>query len=255
MREAAAVESGATGFSGRLAALRAGLTAVAEDPPTAADRRTIEVLGLVLPRRATFVLAVVSLIQILDYSETFMPPEYHQLPWGHEVWVYLAVERALAFGLLPLLLVVAVLRDRPARYGLGLGDVRWGVGLAIGGTLVMLPIVAVVARLPEFQVYYAPLAAPLPELVATGAADLVAAEFLYRGFLMFALVRAIGPLGVLVAQLPFAFAHLGKPDLEVISTLVGGLAYGWLAWRTRSIWYGATAHVVIYTTAILVASA
>lgn len=255
MHEAATADTKASGLSGRLAAFRAGLVAVADDPPTPADRRTIEILGLDLPRRATFVLAIVSLIQILDYSETFMPPEYHLLPWGHEVWVYLAVERAIAFGILPLLLVVTVMRDRPVRYGLGLGDVRWGVGLGVAGTLVMLPIIAVVARLPEFQVYYAPLAAPLPELLATSIADLVAAEFLYRGFLMFALIRAIGPLGVLVAQLPFAFAHLGKPDLEVISTLVGGLAYGWLAWRTRSIWYGAMAHVVLYTTAILVASA
>jgi membrane protease YdiL (CAAX protease family) len=50
---------------------------------------------------------------------------------------------------------------------------------------------------------------------------------------------------VLVAALPFVFAHVGKPPLELFSTLGGGLAYGWLAWRTGSIVWGALAHVYI----------
>ena len=79
------------------------------------------------------------------------------------------------------------------------------------------------------------------------------AEFLFRGFLMFALVRVIGPMGVVVATLPFAFTHLSKPEAETLSTLVGGLAFGWLNWRTGSILYSAAAHVFILT--LLVANA
>jgi membrane protease YdiL (CAAX protease family) len=240
---------------GALARLRAGLTAAPPYVASAAERRTVTLAGLELPFRATVVLALVTIIQILDYSETFQPPEYHALPWGFEVLRYLAIERLVAFGVVPFLVVTLAFRESPRRYGLGLGDWRWGLGLATAGTLVMLPIVLAVVRLPDFAIYYAPLAAPLTELVPVVVADLVTAEFLYRGFLMFTLVRTIGPIGVLVAQLPFAFAHLGKPDLEVLSTLAGGLAYGWLAWRTGSIWWGAAAHVVIYTTAILAAGA
>jgi membrane protease YdiL (CAAX protease family) len=81
----------------------------------------------------------------------------------------------------------------------------------------------------------------------TNAIDLASAEFLFRGFLMFALVRAIGPIGVLVATLPFVFSHLTKPELELFSTLAGGMAYGWLAWRTGSILWGAIAHTYILT--------
>ena len=55
---------------------------------------------------------------------------------------------------------------------------------------------------------------------------------------MLTLVRVIGPVGVLVATMPFVFGHLGKPELELFSTLGGGLVYGWLAWRTRSIVWG-----------------
>jgi membrane protease YdiL (CAAX protease family) len=38
-----------------------------------------------------------------------------------------------------------------------------------------------------------------------------------------------------------------------LSTLVGGLAFGWLNWRTGSILYSAAAHVFILT--LLVANA
>ena len=81
----------------------------------------------------------------------------------------------------------------------------------------------------------------------TNALELSAAEFAFRGFLMLALVRVIGPLGVVVAALPFVFGHLGKPELELFSTLGGGLVYGWLAWRTRSIVWGAIGHTYILT--------
>jgi len=72
---------------------------------------------------------------------------------------------------------------------------------------------------------------------------------------MLVLVRAIGPIGVLVATLPFVFGHLGKPELELFSTLGGGLVYGWLAWRTRSILWGSIGHTYIVTLVILAAAA
>jgi membrane protease YdiL (CAAX protease family) len=57
----------------------------------------------------------------------------------------------------------------------------------------------------------------------------------------------MGPVGVLVATLPFVFSHLTKPELELVSTLAGGMVYGWLAWRTSSIVWGALAHIYILT--------
>jgi hypothetical protein len=79
--------------------------------------------------------------------------------------------------------------------------------------------------------------------VLTNLLDLTAAEFAFRGFLLFTLVRLIGPLGLVVAAMPFVFAHLGKPELELFSTLGGGMVYGWLAWRTGSIVWGSIGHV------------
>ena len=127
--------------------------------------------------------------------------------------------------------------------------------LALAGCLVMTPVVQWFATLPDVAAYYSVSAAPLGEVVITNILDLTSSEFLFRGFLMFTLVRAVGPIGVLIAVMPFAFGHLGKPVLELLSTLVGGLAYGWLAWRTRSIVWGSIAHVYILSLVTLAAAA
>ena len=73
------------------------------------------------------------------------------------------------------------------------------------------------------------------------------------GFLMLTLLRAIGPVGLIVALLPFVFAHLGKPEIELFSTILGGAVFGWLDWRTRSIWWSALGHVYILTLVVSVA--
>ena len=54
----------------------------------------------------------------------------------------------MLFGLVPLLVVLLGFRDRPSRYGLTLGDWRWGVGLMVVGCVVMTPIVLWFATLP-----------------------------------------------------------------------------------------------------------
>ncbi len=119
----------------------------------------------------------------------------------------------------------------------------------------MTPIVLWFATQPDVRAYYAPLDTSLPALVARNLAELTAAEFMFRGFLMLTLVRVIGPLGVVVAALPFVFGHLGKPELELLSTLGGGLVYGWLAWRTRSIIWGSIGHAYIVTLVTVAAAA
>jgi membrane protease YdiL (CAAX protease family) len=215
------------------------------DDATEADRRAVDLAGLRLPLRASIALAVVTVLVLLDYSRTFIPSAIVELGRAPEAMRVTAVERVILFGLVPLGVVLLVFRDRPTRYGLTFGDWRTGLPLSLVGCAVMTPLVVWFAGLPDVAAYYAPSAEPLPGLVLTNALDLTAAEFLFRGFLTLTLVRAIGPFGVLVATLPFIFAHIGKPELELFSTLAGGPIYGWLAWRTRSIAWGAIGHVYI----------
>ncbi len=224
-------------------------------PPAAADRRTVTIAGLELPLRATIVIAVATLAVIFDFSRTFIPDDLIQYDRNPGMQRLQAIDRLVLYALVPLLVIVVVFRDRPARYGVRLGDWRLGVSLAVVGSAVMTPIVLWFAGLPDARAYYAPSWSSLPDVLATNVMDLVSAELLFRGFLMFTLVRTLGPIGVLLACVPFALSHLTKPELELISTLGGGLLYGWLAWRTGSIVWGAAAHVYIVTLAMAAAGA
>ncbi len=212
-------------------------------------------LGLRLPSRATVSIIVVTLVLLLDYSRTLLPDAIDSLGRSPLALRFIAIERFALFGLLPLAVVLGVFRDRPWRYGIAIGDWRTGASLVLVGCALMTPLVLWFATLPDVRGYYASSAEPLPGLLLTNALDLSAGEFLFRGFLTFTLLRAIGPTGVLVATMPFVFVHLGKPELELFSTLVGGLIYGWLAWRTRSILWGTIGHVYILSLVIVAAGA
>jgi membrane protease YdiL (CAAX protease family) len=223
-------------------------------PPSAADLRTVEIVGVRLPVRASVAIAVITFALLFDYSRTFLPPDI--VAHGRDA-VGLrgyAIDRLVLLGLVPLAIVLFGFRDRPSRYGLTLGDARAGIALLILGCVLMTPVVLAYVGLPGVRGYYAPSAAPLPEVVLTNAIDLPSVEFGLRGFLMLTLIRAIGPVGMLVAVMPFVFAHLGKPEVELFSTLGGGLVYGWVTWRTRSIVWGAAAHVYILSLLTLAAA-
>jgi membrane protease YdiL (CAAX protease family) len=224
-------------------------------PPDDADRRTFRLAGLELPVRATVVVVAVILLVIFDFQRTLIPDELLRYDRNPEEQRMQAFSRLFLFLVVPLAIVILGFRDRPSRYGLQLGDWRWGIGLAVAGCAVMTPIVLLLARLPDFQAYYVPSAEPLPGLVTTNILDLFSSEFVYRGFLMLALARLFGPIGLAVALFPFTLTHLTKPESELLSTAAGGAVYGWFAWRTGSVVWGAAAHIYIVTLLIVASAA
>lgn len=220
-------------------------------PPGPRDRAEAGLLGLRLPILATVLLLLACALLLYDRNYDVLP---RFGPLDPRSLRNQALERVVTFGLIPLLLLLA-LREDPRRYGLGRGDLRRAAILGGVATLVTVPVIAVLAGLPAIREWYAPSMSTVPGVVATNILDLVPTEFLLRGFLMFALLRAIGPFGVVVATVPFFMIHIGKPDIEAISTLAGGLVFGWLNWRTGAIWASAGYHVAIQSTAIVAAAA
>jgi membrane protease YdiL (CAAX protease family) len=222
-------------------------------PPDERDLRTFRLAGLDLPIRATVVVVAVILIVIFDFQRTLIPHEllrYDRNPGEQRLQ---ALSRVALFLVVPLLIVLVGFRDKPGRYGLQVGDWRWGLGLAVAGCVAMTPIVLILSGSPDFKAYYAPSAEPLPGLLTTNVLDLIPTEFVYRGFLMLALARVFGPIALVIALFPFTFTHLTKPEAELLSTFAGGAVYGWLTWRTRSVLWGALAHVYIVTLIIVAA--
>ena len=224
-------------------------------PPDDADLRTIRIAGLELPLRATVVVVAAILLTIFDFQRTLIPDQLIHYDRNPEEQRMMAFSRLFLYFVVPLAIVILGFRDRPARYALQFGDWRWGLGLAVAGCVVMTPVVLVLARQPDFRLYYAPSAEPLPGLLTTNILDLFSTEFMFRGFLMLALARLFGPIALIVALFPFTFVHLTKPESELLSTFAGGAVYGWLTWRTRSIVWGAAAHTYIVTLLILAAGA
>lgn len=224
-------------------------------PAAPEDRRNVRIMGLDLPLRATVALFVATVVELFDYSRTAIPKPILDLDLAAGALRYQALERVILFGLVPLLVIVLLFRDRPAGYGLRLGDWRWGLAMALAGIVIMTPIVLLLANDPTFAAYYAGSSARPADVALTAAIDLAPSEFVFRGFLMFTLLRSMGPVGLVVAQLPFVFSHLSKPEVELFSTLLGGLVYGWVNWRTGSIVWSILPHIYIVTLAILASAA
>jgi membrane protease YdiL (CAAX protease family) len=211
--------------------------------------RTFRLAGLDLDLRATVALVSTTLLLTIDY--------YHNLFPGMtslEALRGTAYEGTLFFFVIPLLIIRFVFGESPRSYGLTIGDWRQGLKLTLLVVGFALPLVAAAARTPGMQAYYAGDDGQWQTLVPPIALSLVGWEFLFRGFLLFSLLTLMGPTAVIVQAVPFALAHLGKPEIETITTIVGGSLFGWVAWRTRSFLYPYLIHLAIYTLTVVLAT-
>lgn len=226
--------------------LYARATAGPAYPPDAGDLAEVRIAGLDVPVRATVAILAMTALVVAGQVR-LLAPVTDGLGDALAGLRPVSFERFVLYLLVPLAIVVLVFRDTPARYGLRLGDWRWGAGLLGAGLVVMTPIILGLSALPQFREFYGSSPEPLGVLVANHLVELVPAEFLLRGFLMFALWRRIGPLALVVALVPFVLTHVGKPPVELWSTFVGGAVFAWLDWRTRSIMWSAIGHVYVLT--------
>jgi membrane protease YdiL (CAAX protease family) len=160
-------------------------------------------------------------------------------------------DRLILFLLIPLAVILLVFREHPRLYGLTFGDWRAGILLTLGAAFLITPVLWLLARGGSMQSYYEAQLAGLPWSTLL---ELVGWEFFFRGFVLFAYARKFGPDALWLQAVPFALAHIGKPEIETLSTIFGGFAFGWLAYRTRSFLYPFLLHWYIATFTILVAS-
>ena len=186
-----------------------------------------------------------------------------------------AYDQVLLYLIAPLFIVLVFFRDKPSQYGLSLGKTREG----LIWILVVCPIMAVIlwflVRGSAMQDYYhkafygassstafiqsgaaAPRHAPSHlSMLWTSVLVIAPWEFLWRGFFLFGLARVIGPgPAIFIQAIPFALLHLGKPEIETLTTIFGGAGFGFIAWRTQSCLYPMIIHYAILVMTNLVAS-
>lgn len=233
-----------------LRALYARATAGPDYPPDDADLVDIHLFGLAFPRRASVAVLAVTAIILVDQLRWLIPPDRPTTLPLYDFSLGLTpvpMARFVLFLVAPVAIVLALFRDDLRRYGLRLGEWRWGLGLLVAGLVVMTPIILALSTLDSFRTFYGEAALPFGWALNNHLVELIPAEFLFRGFLMFALWRRIGPLALVVVQVPFVLTHLGKPDVELWSTFIGGPIFAWLDWRTGSILWSGLGHVYVLT--------
>ena len=172
----------------------------------------------------------------------------------HYIFAHKSYDRKALYLGVPLLVILLAFRESPAEYGFQLGDWRAGLALTAVGCAGLAVVVTLTARTGPFRAYYGPRANTAIPMPLDTALDLCGWEFLFRGFLLFALYPVCGPLAIVLQAVPFTIGHLGKPELEALSCILGGSAFGYVAWRTRSFLYPFLIHWFLSTFTILIAS-
>ncbi len=162
-----------------------------------------------------------------------------------------AVDRIILYLVIPLVIVLLIFRENPAHYGFTLGDWKTGLMLTLVGIVLIAPLLWLTGHGGAMKSYYEPQLHGLPWNTFL---DLFGWEFFFRGFITFAYVRKFGLEGLWLQAVPFALAHIGKPEVETLSTIFGGFAFGWVAYRTRSFVYPFLIHWFVASFTILVAA-
>jgi membrane protease YdiL (CAAX protease family) len=177
-------------------------------------------------RKAVLSLIAISIILSVDfYRQLFSTPIFDDL---------------LLYLVVPLLIILLVLRENPLHYGLALGRWREGLAWTGGGLLLMAGMAWLFWQIPDFHTYYADYYALRNpgggwwQGIGLSGLQMFAWEFLFRGFLLFALADQFGPYAVWIQAVPFAMAHFGKPEWETYSSIIGGVLSGWVAYRVGS---------------------
>jgi hypothetical protein len=149
----------------------------------------------------------------------------------------------------------------------GLWKVKWvgELGLTAKGfqaapyfglLLLLVPLVALASTQQDFLRVYPKVGAidfmnnyPGPEWIWRAGyefsygLDFLSIELFFRGLLVIGLVRYAGERAILPMAAFYCTIHFGKPLAECVTSFVGGMALGVLAYRTRSVLGGLIVHL------------
>lgn len=148
----------------------------------------------------------------------------------------------LLLGVLTLAIIRYVLKEPLRSYGLALGDWRFSLAAfaIIAPVMVLLTIPA--ARDAQFLAEY-----PLDKGAGASATafiwhavtylfSYISWEVYFRGFMQFGLRDKFGPrFAILIQTAVSCIVHIGKPDGEIYSSILGALIWGVVAHRSDSI--------------------
>lgn len=205
--------------------------------------KLVTIGGIEFDLKLTFLIIYSTVIPMLDY-------------YNHQITGTKAYDRFLLYFVIPMAIVLLLFREPPSAYGFQLGNWRVGLMWTLIGCVGMAVILWFIARSPGMQQYYeAKAPAGVGRLIFLNGVDLFGWEFIWRGVMLFTFARYFGPGAAIFLQaVPFAFMHLGKPEIETLSTIFGGAAFGFVAWQSQSFVYPWLIHWFIASFTMLIAT-
>ena len=167
--------------------------------------------------------------------------------------VYWSLARLLGYVAIPALVIRFALREKLNDYGFRVHDTARFFTVYLVLLAGIGPFVVMASYTPEFQSAYPFYPIAQGERLwpwfwaweVLYALQFVSLEFFFRGFLLHGLVRRFGYLSIFVMMVPYMMIHFQKPALEALGSIIAGFVLGTLALESRSIWWGAMAHVSV----------
>ena len=162
---------------------------------------------------------------------------------------YTYVSAFVLMGLVSIVTIKYIFHESLAEYGLQVGDWKfWIPAVVVVGT-VMIGLSYPSAKDPQYIAEY-----PLYKGAGASASMFALHAFAYlvfyigweiffRGFMQGGLIERFGVWGAIVVQVALScIVHIGKPDSEIYSSILGGLVWGVMVYRSKSIWPSVTTH-------------
>jgi membrane protease YdiL (CAAX protease family) len=158
--------------------------------------------------------------------------------------VYYGVLSLLLLFLVPSLIVKWGFKEKLSDYGFNLRDIKFGSRFILLALPVVWLLMLPTAYDPEYQALnpmYQDAGRSVPVFVLYAFVYFlyyIGWEFFFRGFILFGIRERVGDLyAVLIQTIPSVIAHIGRPEGEMISSIIAGIVFGFLVLRSRTIWY------------------
>lgn len=173
---------------------------------------------------------------------------------SYDTAVFMFISAFVLMGLASIGIIKFIFRESVSEYGFSIGE--WKRGLKYISFL--YPLIAILLLYPssntkEMIEYY-----PLDKGAGESAFSFIRYESLrvlffytsweifFRGLMLFGLRRYVGDwMAICIQTIPSCLWHIGMPSGEIFSSIFGGIMFGAIAIRTKSILYPFILHILI----------
>jgi membrane protease YdiL (CAAX protease family) len=188
-----------------------------------------------------------------DIYERWFPPDGSYY-WELRGFAWWSGWRVFGYVIIPMAVLACLPGERIADYHVsprGFWKHLWIYGAMFGAVLPAVLVASTTTAFRHTYPFYRIANRSYGDLAmweGLYAAQFLALEFFFRGFILQGLRRALGANAIFVMLVPYCMIHYGKPLPETLGAIGAGLILGTLAMRTRSIWGGVLIHVGVATT-------